>query len=227
LERLADADAFRSIGLDRRNALWAARRIPDAPSLPLFAAADAAELAGEPDVGLPALSLSQHVVTDYQTTRLSLKAHPLVFLREHYRSQGIRSCAETAALADGSRAKTAGVVLVRQRPGNGKVVFMTIEDETGIANVVIWASLFQASRRQVMGSRLIEVQGRVQKSPEGIVHLVAQKLIDRSADLSLLSADEGPDFMAPGVDDAAYPRQPRGATHPRNVRIIPKSRDFR
>ncbi len=226
LERLADADAFRSIGLDRRNALWAARRIPDDRPLPLFAAADAAELPQEPDVRLPALSLSQHVVTDYQTTRLSLKAHPLVFLREQYRAEGIRSCGETAALADKSWTKTAGVVLVRQRPGNGKVVFMTIEDETGITNVVIWASLFQAFRRQVMGSRLIEVQGRVQKSPEGIVHLVAQKLIDRSADLNRLSADDRPDFMAPGIDETLSPRQPRGATHPRNVRIIPKSRDF-
>ncbi|MCO5158653.1 MAG: error-prone DNA polymerase [Aquamicrobium sp.] len=225
LERLADADAFRSIGLDRRNALWAARRIPDDRPLPLFAAADAAELPQEPDARLPALSLAQHVVTDYQTTRLSLKAHPLVFLRAQYRSEGIRSCGEIAALADKSRTKTAGVVLVRQRPGNGKVVFMTIEDETGIANVVIWASLFQAFRRQVMGSRLIEVQGRVQKSPEGIAHLVAQKLIDRSADLNRLSADDRPDFMAPGIDET-LPRQPRGATHPRNVRIIPKSRDF-
>jgi len=236
LERLADADAFRSIGLDRRDALWAARRIPDDKPLPLFAAADAAELAGEPDVGLPALSLSQHVVTDYQTTRLSLKAHPLVFLREPYRTEGIRSCAEVSALADGSRTKTAGVVLVRQRPGNGKVVFMTIEDETGIANVVIWARLFEAFRRQVMGARLIEVRGRVQKSPEGIVHLVAQKLIDRSADLNRLSADDGPDsmrtesmgadFIAPAADESPYPRQPRTGTHPRNVRIIPKSRDF-
>ena len=223
LERLADADAFRSIGLDRRNALWMVRRLPDDRPLPLFAAADAAELPEEPDARLPALSLSQHVVTDYQTTRLSLKAHPLVFLREGYRAEGVRSCAETAALDDTSRAKTVGIVLVRQRPGNGKVVFMTIEDETGITNVVVWASLFQKFRRQVMGSRLIEVRGRVQKSPEGIVHLVARELIDRSADLGQLAADDGP----PDRIDATAPSQrPRTSTHPRNVRVIPKSRDF-
>ena len=226
LERLADADAFRSIGLDRRNALWAARRLPDDRPLPLFAAADAAELPQEPDARLPGLTLSQHVVTDYQTTRLSLKAHPVSFLRPHYRGEGLRSCAEIATLGDGSRARTAGIVLVRQRPGNGKVVFMTIEDETGIANVVIWASLFQAFRRQVMASRLIEVHGMIQKSPEGIVHLVARKLIDRSADLGRLSRDDLSGPSPPEAGETAPLPHPRTATHPRNVRIIPKSRDF-
>jgi error-prone DNA polymerase len=226
LERLADADAFRSIGLDRRNALWAARRLPDDRPLPLFAAADAAELPPEPDARLPGLTLSQHVVTDYQTTRLSLKAHPLSFLRVGYRAEGLHSCAGIGALGHGSRARAAGIVLVRQRPGNGKVVFMTIEDETGIANVVVWASLFQTFRRQVMTSRLIEVQGQVQKSPEGVVHLVARKLIDRSADLNQLSRDDLSGPMPPGTGEIPHPLPPRPATHPRNVRIIPKSRDF-
>src|SRR5690606_14790572 len=127
-----------------------------------------------------------------------------------------------AALKDGSWTRTIGVVLVRQRPGNGKVVFMTIEDETGITNVVIWAGLFQQFRRQVMGSRLIEVRGRVQKSLEGIVHLVTQKLIDRSADLKLLSADDKPKFMLTRADEILHPQHPRTSNHPRNVRIIPK-----
>jgi error-prone DNA polymerase len=226
LEKLADADACRSIGLDRRAALWAVRRLPGDAPLPLFAAADAAELALEPDTQLPAMSLAQHVVTDYQTTRLSLKAHPMAFLRERYRAEGVLSCAETSAHGDGRQAKTIGVVLVRQRPGNGNVVFMTIEDETGVTNVVVWSSLFQQFRRQVMGSRLIEIRGRVQRSPEGVVHLVAQRLIDRSPDLELLSADNKPHFQLTRADEILHPQHPRTSSHPRNVRVIPKSRDF-
>jgi error-prone DNA polymerase len=225
LRRLADADAFRSIGLDRREALWAVRRLPDDAPLPLFAAADAAELAEEPEAHLPAMPLSEHVVADYEVLRLSLKAHPLHFLRDHFRGEGIRSCAEVAALKDGAWTKAAGVVLVRQRPGNGKVVFMTVEDETGITNVVVWSTLFQRFRRAVMGARLIEIHGRIQRSPEGIVHLVAERLIDRSADLQRLSEDAQPRIQRSRADEI-HPQHPRRSSHPRNARIIPKSRDF-
>jgi error-prone DNA polymerase len=180
----------------------------------LFAAADAAELGEEPEVGLPAMPLAEHVVTDYQTTRLSLKAHPMSFLRGRYRGDGLRDCREVSAQRDGAWAKLAGVVLVRQRPGNGNAVFMTLEDETGITNVVIWARLFQQFRREVMASRLIEVHGCIQRSPEGVVHLVARRLIDRSTDLHHLT------------DSGSISEGGRAAHHPRNVRIIPKSRDF-
>ncbi|MFC5068065.1 error-prone DNA polymerase [Flaviflagellibacter deserti] len=226
LELLADADACRSIGLDRREALWAVRRLPGTEPLPLFSAADAVELATEPAANLPAMPLAEHVVTDYQVTRLSLKAHPMMFLRERLRTEGIRSCAETVGLKDGAWTKTAGVVLVRQRPGNGNVVFMTIEDESGITNVVVWASLFQQFRREVMGSRLIEVRGRIQRSEEGVVHLVSQRLIDRSADLQLLSEESKPHFQLTRADEILHPQHPRTSNHPRNERIIPKSRDF-
>jgi error-prone DNA polymerase len=226
LELLADADACRSIGMDRREALWAVRRLPGGETLPLFAHADAAELASEPAANLPLMPASEHVITDYQTTRLSLKAHPLQFLRDMYRKDGIRSCAETVAVKNGSFCRTAGVVLVRQRPGEGNVVFMTIEDETGTANIVVWSSLFQQFRREVMGSRLIEVRGRVQRSEEGVVHLVSQRLIDRTADLSLLSEVNQPHFQLTRADEILHPQHPRSANHPRYERIIPKSRDF-
>ncbi len=226
LELLADADACRSIGMDRREALWAVRRLPGTEPLPLFAAADAAELAAEPEANLPAMPLAEHVVTDYQVTRLSLKAHPMAFLRERLRAEGIRSCAETVALKDGAWARTAGVVLVRQRPGNGNVIFMTIEDESGVTNVVVWARLFQQFRREVMGSRLIEVRGRIQRSEEDVVHLVSQQLIDRSADLRLLSEESRPHFQLTRADEIPHPQHPRTSNHPRNERIIPKSRDF-
>ncbi len=226
LELLADADACRSIGMDRRDALWAVRRLPGSEALPLFAHADAAELAAEPAADLPLMPLAEHVVTDYQTMRLSLKAHPMNFLRGRLRAEGINSCADTGALKDGAWSKTAGVVLVRQRPGEGNVVFMTLEDETGITNVVVWASLFQRFRREVMGARLIEVRGRVQRSEDHIVHLVAQRLIDRSADLRTLSEEGRPQFHLSHADEVLHPQHPRTSNHPRNERIIPKSRDF-
>ena len=130
------------------------------------------------------------------------------------------------ALKDGAWGKTAGVVLVRQRPGEGNVMFMTLEDETGITNVVVWASLFERFRREVMGARLIEVRGRVQHSEEDVVHLVAQRLIDRSADLRTLSDEARPQFQLSHADEVFHPQHPRTSNHPRNERIIPKSRDF-
>jgi error-prone DNA polymerase len=226
LELLADADACRSIGLDRREALWAVRRLPGNEALPLFAHADAAELAVEPAADLPLMPLAEHVVTDYQTMRLSLKAHPMSFLRARLRAEGISSCADAVASKDGAWARTAGVVLVRQRPGEGNAIFMTLEDETGIANVVIWARLFERFRREVMGARLIEVRGRVQRSEEGVVHLMAQRLIDRSADLRTLSEEARPQFQLSNADEVLHPQHPRTSNHPRNERIIPKSRDF-
>lgn len=221
---LADADAFRSLGLDRREALWAVRRLPDDKALPLFAAAQARELGQEPAMALPAMPLAEHIVTDYQTVRLSLKGHPMQLLRPQFRREGILSCRETDAKRDGAFARTAGIVLVRQRPGNGNAIFVTLEDETGVTNVVIWARLFERFRREVMGARLMLVEGRLQKSPEGVIHLMAQRIIDRSGDLLALS-DTHRAEMRPVVDELKNPPPPRHR-HPRNVRIMPKSRDF-
>jgi len=221
---LADADAFRSLGLDRREALWAVRRLPDDKALPLFAAAQARELGQEPAMALPAMPLAEHIVTDYQTVRLSLKGHPMQLLRPQFQRESILSCRETDAKRDGALARTAGIVLVRQRPGNGNAIFVTLEDETGVTNVVIWARLFERFRREVMGARLMLVEGRVQKSPEGVIHLMAQRIIDRSGDLLALS-DTHRAEMRPVVDELKNPPPPRHR-HPRNVRIMPKSRDF-
>ncbi|MDP3254900.1 error-prone DNA polymerase [Bosea sp. (in: a-proteobacteria)] len=222
---LADADAFRSLGLDRREALWGVRRLPDDEALPLFAAAQARELGEEPAVPLPLMPLPQQIVADYQTVRLSLKGHPMGMLRPLFRRDRVLSCAELEGRPDGSWAATAGVVLVRQRPGNGKAIFITLEDETGIANILLWARLFERFRREVMSGRLLQIEGRVQKSPEGVVHLMAQRVIDRTADLASLSESHSATITLTRADEFKHPQPPRGR-HPRDVRILPKSRDF-
>ncbi|MGL5115801.1 MAG: error-prone DNA polymerase, partial [Beijerinckiaceae bacterium] len=158
LRLLAEADAFRSLDLDRRAALWQVSRLPDDDALPLFAHRQADGLPDERTAHLPDMRLSEHVVTDYQLTGLSLKAHPMRFLRAGFAAEGALSCRELAQTRDGRRVTVAGVILVRQKPGSAKgVVFMTIEDETGIANVVVWPDLVARFRKEVMGARLIEV----------------------------------------------------------------------
>ncbi|MEO7246943.1 MAG: error-prone DNA polymerase, partial [Novosphingobium sp.] len=152
LSLLADANAFGSIGQNRREGGWEVRRIPP-QQLPLFAALDAPELGTETDVVLPPMPLSEEVVADYQTTRLSLKGHPMQFLRGHFAQAGVLSCAETDAAQDGARVKTAGVVLIRQRPGKGNAVFITLEDETGVTNALLWARDMERQRRAVMAAR--------------------------------------------------------------------------
>jgi len=231
LRILADADAFRSIGLDRRQALWEVRRMPD-DELPLFAAAAARELGDEPDVALPEMPQAEHVAVDYQMTRLSLKDHPMTFLRPIFRQERVLSCADTGKAKAGIRLRTAGIVLVRQRPGKGNAIFVTIEDETGIVNVVLWARLFEIYRREVMASRLMLVEGVLQRSPEGVVHLMADRVIDRTGELSRLSDTHDPQPQLSRADEFLHPQHPRtsqhphAARHPRNVRILPKSRDF-
>ena len=225
LRLLADADACRSIGLDRRPAAWEVRRMPGGAELPLFAAARARELAAEPDAALPAMPLAEEVTADYQTTRLSLKAHPMQFLRRALRAEGVLSSAELAAAKNGAKAKVAGVVLVRQRPGKGNAIFATLEDETGIVNILLWARLFERYRRPLMASRLMEAEGEVQKSEEGVIHLMATRIVDRTALLDQLGADGTVPIELSRADVGAHPETPRGR-HPRDVRIIPKSRDF-
>ncbi|MBX3476261.1 MAG: error-prone DNA polymerase [Brevundimonas sp.] len=220
VRKLADADAFRSLGLDRRQALWEVRRLPDDDALPLFQAAAARELGEEEDARLPVMALGEHVAADYQTTRLSLKAHPMRILRPVFAAEDLLTCAQVEAKRSGARVRTAGVVLVRQRPGNGKAVFITLEDETGITNLVLWIPVFEAHRRIVMGARLLGVEGVVEKSPEGVVHLMAQRLFDRTAELNRLSPDQTPVIAPSGADAFASPQ------HPRDRRILPGSRDF-
>ncbi len=206
LERLAAADAFRSLGHDRRQALWEVRGLPKELPLPLFDHAQAAESGAEPQVTLPIMPLSEHVVNDYRTLRLSLKAHPMSFLRAAIASEGILSCADLRRTRDGARVSVAGVVLVRQRPGSAAgVVFMTIEDETGVANSVIWPKVLERMRKVVMGARLVVVHGRIQRH-EDIIHVVAERLEDRSDWLRLL--DEKADSMSVPVANADEVNRP-------------------
>ena len=215
---LAEADSFQSISMDRREILWAVRRIADDDALPLFATQHVEEQTDEEIAPLPPMPLSEHVLADYQMLRLSLRAHLMFFLRDLFRSEGVSDCAEISAAKDGTPASCAGIVLVRQMPGDAGVVFITLSDEAGVANVVVWPKLVETFRREIMGARLLLVEGRVQRSPEGVVHLVAERIFDRSHELERLSEDvtEAPSFRS----QAAKHR------HPRNVRTVPKSRDF-
>ena len=225
LRLLADGDACRSIGLDRREALWEARRTPS-DELPLFAAAQARELGVEPPAALPLMLPSKQVAADYQTLRLSLKAHPLSFLRPVFDAEGVLTSAAASASRNGSRIKVAGLVLVRQRPGKGNAIFITLEDETGITNVVIWARLFERYRRAAMAARLLLVEGELQRSPEGVIHLMATSLRDRTSELERLSDIRPCEPRRSRADEHLSPGYPQTHGHPRNVRSMPPSRDF-
>ncbi|MEQ9317080.1 MAG: error-prone DNA polymerase, partial [Henriciella sp.] len=236
MEQLAAADAFGSMNLSRREALWAVRGEAQGKTLPLFAAADAAEQGGEGAVALPQMPDSEHVLQDYQTTRLSLKSHPMSFLRERYKSFGLKSTAEASALRNGARVRTAGVVLVRQRPGSASgVYFVTIEDETGIATLVIWPRVGEIYRPALMGARILLVNGRVQTA-DNVTHIVANQLIDLTSDLQLLSEDVQNDPLKHAIARADEVRRPipdrkgppprTAGRHPRDVRIIPAGRNF-
>ncbi|MDD2860994.1 MAG: error-prone DNA polymerase [Acidiphilium sp.] len=213
LDLLADAGALRSLGLDRRAALWRVGTMP-AGDLPLFAGAG--PRAAVP--ALPAMSAGEHVTADYRLTGLSLRAHPLALLRGAPALAGARGCAAAREARDGARIVVAGVVVVRQRPGSAKgTVFITIEDETGIANLVIWPSLVEGLRGVIIGAVLVRVEGRVQRSAEGVVHVVVEGLSDLSFLIGTLDVARAPaDEMPP----------PPRMGHPRHERIMRKSRDF-
>jgi error-prone DNA polymerase len=224
LERLADADAFRSIGLDRRSALWAVRGL-DGGTLhtkakratsahnPLMTRGDTGDLFDEAHVDLPETTLGEHVVHDYAAISLSLKAHPIAFFREDLDRRGvISSAAHWDDKLAGRRVSVAGLVLVRQRPGTAKgVIFLTLEDETGIVNVVVWPKVFDRNRRTVMSAQFLQVRGKIER--EGLViHVVAEHLIDLSDELRAL-----------GEGTAGMPRTDKEM---REGSWKPKSRDF-
>jgi error-prone DNA polymerase len=231
LDHLAAADALGSLKLSRREGLWAAKGLPRDEPAPLFAAAGLDEADGRPPESLPRPHLSQEVVNDYETTRLSLKGHPVGFLRDRLQARGAVSARAYERLPDGRAVAVAGVVLVRQRPGKGNVTFITLEDETGVANVVLWHDLFVKYRPVVMGARLMLVRGRVQRA-EGVVHLIGEHLEDISQDLGTLSAPEAKTSFLIPADTGKNSPDPRERPasvrhrHPRDVRVLPKSRDF-
>ncbi|NBB24600.1 DNA polymerase III subunit alpha [Porphyrobacter sp. SLTP] len=243
IERLASADAFTSLGISRRQALWDARSLIAAPDLPLFRAAGVREEGGErAAIRLPAMPLSEEVVADYQTTRLSLKAHPMAFLRADLAARGFVRASDLRMRKFRSMVQVAGVVLIRQRPGSAKgVTFITLEDETGVINLVVWPDLKEKNRKVVMGARLMEVRGRVEYDDE-VIHVIAQAMTDATQRLHALS-DDLLDAPLARADEVNRPMPERGPPvprdlpgefapvpnvtgHPRDHRILPKSRDF-
>ena len=179
---------------------------------------------------LPDMALSEHVVNDYQTLKLSLKAHPMQFLRRLCVERKVTDNLRLKSLRNGAPVSVAGVVLVRQRPGSAKgVVFLTLEDEFAVCNVVIWPQVLETHRAVVMGARLMLIRGRVQRTGE-IIHIVASTIEDHTGWLALLTED-GSLLKNPlaRADEVARPGPdvyPPAARHPRNMRVIPKSRDF-
>jgi error-prone DNA polymerase len=240
LSRLAEADAFRSLGLDRREALWCVKGLDGGaenariaiPELPIFKNADAEALRREEEVHLPPLRLGEHIVQDYMSLSMSLKAHPLSLLRARMNARGVTPNAKIIDTLDGTRITVAGLVLVRQRPGTASgVIFVTLEDEASIANIIVWPKVFETYRRALLASRLLIVTGKLQK--QGIVtHIVADKLVDLTSELSLLSRRHGDKCEALArADQVKHDGQGswRDAPHRRrhDAEAIPKSRDFR
>jgi error-prone DNA polymerase len=231
IERLAEADAFRSLRLDRRAALWAARRLDVIgisaarrttntkveDSLPLLASHLSDELFAEESVTLPEMPLSEHVVEDYVATGLSLKEHPVRFFRDRLDALGAVRNADLCRqeLTQDSFVTVAGLVLIRQQPGTAKgVVFLTLEDETGIANIIVWPKAFAENRRIVMTARFLAVRGRLQRAGL-VIHVVAESFVDLSAMLPWLR--NGGDLFSPKLSGGPLP----------DDTVLPvKSRDF-
>jgi error-prone DNA polymerase len=215
-EKLADADAFFSLGLSRRQALWQVRGLGAAP-LPLFAHGGEA---AEPMVSLVPMTEGREVVEDYCALRLSLRGHPLAFLRPRLEERRIVSCSDLARIKDGRKVEVAGIVLIRQRPGAGNVTFITIEDETGIANIILWQRKFEEQRRIVMSAQMIGVKGMLQREGD-VIHIIADRLEDHTHLLQSVGEMQFPHRHAPG-DGGAH-----GAQDPRHKPVIQvKSRNF-
>jgi error-prone DNA polymerase len=210
LARIAEADGFRpSLGLARREAIWAIRLLRDEP-LPLFAAATdrQADETPEPAVALRPMAAGGDVVEDYRHVGLSLRDHPVSFLREDLRRRGIVTCQAAMDARDGRWLEAAGIVLVRQRPGSAKgVMFITLEDESGIANLVVWPKVFERFRRTILSAGMIAVRGRIQREGE-VVHLVAQRLTDQSADLAAVGKRDQPFPLPHGRGDEFHHGSP-------------------
>ncbi len=207
LERLAEADAFGSIGLNRRDALWQIKGLGDVP-LPLFAAADDREQrllpeSIEPAVRLAPMNQGREVVEDYRSKGLTLRRHPVTFLRAELNERRIIPCEALKATRDGQRVTVAGLVLVRQKPGSAKgVMFITIEDETDIANLVIWPALFEKQRRLILSAGMFACRGRVQREGD-VIHLVSEHLIDMSDSLRTIGDRDDPFPLPHGRGDEA------------------------
>lgn len=233
IEKLAQADAFRSLGLDRREALWAVRALDGksaAEKLPLFDQPEIRLRELEPQTKLPTMPLGEHVIHDYRSLGLSLKAHPVAFLRERLDRAGVTPNARLGSVRDGRRVSVAGLVLVRQRPGKGNAIFLTLEDDKAVANIIFWQRTFERFRPIVMGARFVRVTGKLQ-SESGVVHIVAEKVEDLTPWLTVLL--EKVSAASPPVADQSLPtirsapiRQDIATLSGEAERVMPKGRNF-
>ncbi len=224
IARLAEADAFRSLGLDRRTALWAVQALgakSAAESLPLFDLPGEQLRDNEPDVALPPMPLGEHVIHDYRFLSMSLKAHPVSFLRGRLSGNGFIPNRKLPDIVNGRRVSVAGLVLVRQRPGSAKgVIFMTLEDETAIANIIVWPKVFERFRPLILGSRFVGVTGRLQCESD-VIHIVADTIDDLTPWLAELSEKMPPIDCLANADEVRRPVADMGK------RITPRSRLIR
>jgi error-prone DNA polymerase len=227
LVRLAKADAFGSLGVNRREASWTIKALRQ-DRLPLFQEADSREAAIRPElieqgVELPPMTGGREVVEDYRSHGLTLRAHPLAFLRQELTKREIMPCSAIKAAQDGARISVSGLVLVRQKPGSAKgVMFITLEDETDIANLIVWPSVFDKLRRTILGAQMMVCRGKVQNA-SGVIHLIAELLIDQTDLLNSLG-DCHEAFVVPAGrgDEARHP----GGPDPRGDVPIKKVRDI-
>ena len=216
LERLAEADAFACLGLSRRQALWDIRAFT-ATSLPLF---DGPERFAEPATPLVPMKPGREVVEDYRSIGLTLRRHPVSFLRGTLTQDGVVPSADLARLRDGQRVSVAGIVLVRQKPGSAKgIMFMTIEDETGHANLVLWPTIFAQYRRIILSAGMITCHGKLQRQGS-VIHVIADRLDDASHMLRAVSCNEAFTYST-GRGDGAK----NGAPDTRGIKV--PTRDFR
>ncbi|MER8880478.1 error-prone DNA polymerase [Mesorhizobium sp. M0684] len=225
IEKLAQADAFRSLGLNRRDALWAVRALDGksaAEKLPLFDQPAIRLRDLEPATRLPTMPLGEHVVHDYRSLGLSLKAHPVAFLRQRLDRSGVTPNVRLGQVRDGRRVSVAGLVLVRQRPGNGKAIFLTLEDENAVANIIFWERTFDRFRPIVMGARLIRVTGKLQ-SESDVIHIVAEKVEDLTPWLSVLLEQARP---ADSADEAQPGSIAQTELLGKAEKVMPKGRNF-
>jgi error-prone DNA polymerase len=250
IKRLAQADAFRSIGLDRRAALWAVRALDDrsaAEKLPLFDRPDLRLPDNEPKTDLPLMPLGEHVIHDYRSLGLSLKAHPVAFLRQRLDRAGVTPNARLPLVRDGTPLSVAGLVLVRQRPGKGNAIFLTLEDEESIANIIIWERNFERFRPIIMGAKLVRVTGRLQ-CESGVIHIVASRMEDLTPWLGMLTeqaptigfaraaAVAGPEkdsrdktrkfSVTRSAEEPLLPHRPNEDLATETSRVMPKGRNF-
>jgi error-prone DNA polymerase len=235
LEKLADADAFRSLNMDRRQALWEISACDDKPTGIFTGQTSPAEIETKgQQIELPGMRDSEHVVRDYAATGLSLKAHPVSFVREKLSQLHIISTSELLDCKDGDTIKVAGLVLVRQRPGTaGGVCFITIEDEKGYANLVVFQNLFDTFRKEILQSRLLMVEGKMQKEGE-VIHVIVKRCYDLTrllGNLTLSMNENLPLLTLARADEKVSPVPHNRNTKPQNKEhskdVFSKGRNFK